>query len=173
MDERPVDKAGVSWGDVIIALGTLVLGTYFIIGAFNIRVLSSYARVGPRFFPFLVASGLLLCGALLLIGALRGERALPEGGEDVDVTAPADWWAVLIVSAALLADILLIERLGFVLASTILFWGVAFGFGSRRYLRDALVGLILAAMVYGVFTRLLDLNLPTGVLPLALLSVGG
>ena len=171
-EQIEANEAGVSWGDLVIALGTLALGIYFVIGAFNIRVLSSYARVGPRFFPFLVAAGLLFCGALLLVGALRGERALPEGGEDVDVTAPADWRAVLILSAALLADVLLIERLGFVLASSLLFWGVAFGFGSRRYLRDALVGLILAAVVYGVFTRLLDLNLPAGLLPLAVMSGG-
>lgn len=177
---EPPDKAGrvdqqvgFPWGDMLVALGALALGAYFVMGAFNIRVLPNYARIGPRFFPFLVAAGLLLCGVLLVVGALRGERAIPEGGEDVDVRAPADWLAIVILGAAGLADILLIERLGFVPASAVLFWGVAFGFGSRHYLRDALVGLALSAVVYGVFTRLLDLNLPAGVLPLAALSLGG
>ena len=165
-------ETGFPWGDFAMALGVLALGSYFVVGALNIRVLSSYARVGPRFFPFLVAGGLLLCGALLLVGALRGQRAAPEGGEDVDVRARGDWRAVLILSVALFADIFLLERLGFVLASTVLFWGVAFGFGSRHYLRDVLVGLVLAVIVYGVFTRLLDLNLPAGLLPLLTFSVG-
>lgn len=165
-EELTTEPQGFPWGDGLIALGVLALGSYFVVGALNIRVLSSYARVGPRFFPFLVAGGLLLCGALLLVGALRGERAAPEGGEDVDVQARADWRAVLILSVALSADILLIERVGFILASTVLFWGAAFGFGSRHYLRDVLVGLMLSVVVYGVFTRLLDLNLPAGPLPL-------
>jgi len=151
-------------GDLLVALGVLGLGVFFTVGASIITVLPSYARIGPRFFPLVVAAGLLVCGLLLLFGALHGEVAPPEGGEDVDVHAPTDLRALLVLSAALLLDVLLIERLGFVLASTLLFWGTALGFGSRHYLRDALVGLVLSVVVYLAFTRLLDLNLPPGVL---------
>lgn len=155
-----------------MALGVLALGGYFLQGAFKVRLLSGYDRVGPRFFPYLVAGGLLLCGTLLLVQALRGHGASPEATEDVDTQAPADWKPVLVLSVALLADILLIERLGFVLSSTLLFWGVCLGFGSRRYLRDISSGLVLALTAYLTFTRLLDLNLPAGILPLVSLLTG-
>ncbi|HEX7022337.1 MAG TPA: tripartite tricarboxylate transporter TctB family protein [Trueperaceae bacterium] len=160
-------------GDLFMSLGVLALGTYFVVGAFNIRVLPSYARIGPRFFPLLVAGGLLLCGLLLLLQALRGQAAPPEETEDVDVAARPNWLAVAVLAAALLADVLLIERLGFVLASTLLFWGVAFGFGSRFYLRDVLAGLVLSLVAYLAFTRLLDLTLPAGILPLATRLLAG
>ena len=168
-EEREPHESGestLSWGDLGMALGTLALGVFFLVGGLNIRVTSSYDQIGPRFFPFLVAGGLLLCGALLLVQALRGAAAPLEEAEDVDVHARANWLALVILSAALLLDILLIERIGFVLGSLVLFWGVAFGFGSRAYVRDVLTGLALSLTVYLAFTRLLDLNLPAGILPL-------
>lgn len=155
----------IPWSDLLFALGVLALGTYFAFGAFNIRVLPSYARVGPRFFPLLTSGGLLLCGFLLCVQALRGKAALPEEAEDVDADAPSDWRAVLWLCAALLLDAVLIRRLGFVLASTVLFWLAAVGFGNRTHLRTLLIGFTLALLVHLAFTRLLDLTLPQGILP--------
>jgi len=37
-------------------------------------------------------------------------------------------------------------------------------FGSRRYLRDAAIGVILSAVIFLGFTRGLDLSLPAGIL---------
>lgn len=153
------------WGDLAFALGVLALGGYFAFGAFEIRVLPSYARIGPRFFPLLVALGLLGCGVLLTALALRGVAGRPEEAEDVDADAPSDWRAVAWLGAGLLADVLLMRPLGFVLASTALFWLTAIGFGSRAHARTLGIGFALALLVYLAFTQLLDLTLPQGVLP--------
>jgi len=165
----PSPRSRLPLGDLLVALGVLALGGYFAYGALTISVAQTYARVGPRFFPLLVAAGLLLCGALLLIEALRGRAAPPEAGEDVDADLPPDLRAVGTVAAALVVYVLLLESAGFVVASAALFWGVALAFGSRAWLRDPLLGLALALVVYGAFTRLLGLRLPAGVLaPLGL-----
>ena len=155
-------------GDLFVSLGVLALGGFFAYGALQINVTQSYARVGPRFFPFLVTAGLLICGAILLAQALRGRAADPEGGEDVDADAPTDWRAVALVAVGLVGTALLMERLGFPLTAGLLFWAVAFAFGSRSPFAPV-YGLALAFVVYLAFTRLLDLNLPAGVLgPLGL-----
>ena len=115
-----------------------------------------------------MAAGLLVCGAFLLAQALRGLAADPEGGEDVDADAPTDWRAVALVAAGLVGTALLMERLGFPLTAGLLFWAVALAFGDRSPLAPV-YGLVLASLVYLAFTRLLDLNLPAGVLePLGL-----
>lgn len=150
-------------GDLFVSLGVLALGGGFAYGALQVNVTQSYARVGPRFFPFLVAAGLLVCGALLLAQALRGRAADPEGGEDVDAAAPTDWRAVALVAGGLVGAALLMERLGFPLTAGGLFWAVALAFGNRSPLAPV-YGLALASLVYLAFTRLLDLNLPAGVL---------
>lgn len=161
-------RVGLPLGDLLVALGVLALGGFFAYGALQINVTQSYARVGPRFFPLLVAAGLVVCGALLLAQALRGRAADPEGGEDVDADAPTDWRAVLLVAVGLVLTALLMERLGFPVTAGGLFWAVAFAFGSRSPLAPA-VGVGLALVVYLAFTRLLGLDLPAGVLaPLGL-----
>ncbi len=135
-------------------------------------MLPTYSRIGPRFFPYVVAIGTLACGALLLISALRGQRSAPEGGEDIDLSARDNLRPVLVIAVALALGTLLMERAGFVLASTVLFTGVALGFGSFRILRNLGVGLVLALTIYLSFTRLLDLNLPAGLLPLLGAALG-
>ena len=144
----------------MIALGVLGLAAFFLVGAMQIRVSPGYAHIGPRFFPFLVSGGLAVCGLALLLEALQPR---PAGvGEGEPERLPINWGAVLVVGAALLVQQLLLERAGFVVASALLFWGVAFAFGSRRYARDGLIGVTLAVAAYLAFTYLLDLNLPGG-----------
>jgi putative tricarboxylic transport membrane protein len=159
----------VAVADLIFALGVLAFGTFFLVGVFSIRVLPSYANIGPRFFPFVVSVGLLLCGSFLLMRALLGKQAQPQQEENVDVTAKPNWRALAFLAGFLLLHLLLIERLGFIVASSLLFWGVAFSFGSKGYLRDTLIAIILSTLVYFVFTRLLNLNLPEGILPFMVL----
>ena len=57
---------------------------------------------------------------------------------------------------------LVINTAGFVLAAVALFTCVARGFGSRRWLRDAAIGLLLGLAVFLFFVRFLNVNLPAG-----------
>ena len=61
---------------------------------------------------------------------------------------PTDWKSVGIIVAGLIAHMNLLKPLGFVPAGLILFMSVAFAFGSRRYGRDTIVGLLLVLFAY-------------------------
>jgi putative tricarboxylic transport membrane protein len=159
-------RRSLPWGDLLVAVGVLGLGGFFLEGALSLRVLPSYARIGPRFFPVLVGVALSACGAALLVQALRGVRGVPEEAEDAEASAATDWAPVAVIVAALALHALLVSRLGFVLSSALLYAGVALGFGERRLWRSGAVGLVLALAAYLAFTRLLGLRLPAGVLPL-------
>ena len=50
--------------------------------------------------------------------------------------------------------------LGFVPASAVLFAAAARLLGSRRGLRDSFIGVLTAALLFGVFTRGLGVDLP-------------
>lgn len=169
-DMAPVSTAPwlrrIAVGDALVALLVLLYGIYLINGAGLIRVLPVYSRIGPRFFPYLVGIGAVVCGALLLVGALRGFRSEPEGGEDVDLGVRDNLRPVLVIGVALALGTLLMKPAGFVLAATLIFTGVALAFGSRRQLRDVAIGLLLSLGAYLAFTKLLSLTLPAGVLPL-------
>ena len=91
------------------------------------------------------------------MGRIAG-KVLDEAGK------PIAWPAFAWVSAALIGYGLLVERAGFVLASTLLFVLVARGFDSRRWLLNALTGAVLAVLIFAIFNYGLGLTLPAGVL---------
>ena len=59
---------------------------------------------------------------------------------------------VVRIALGLVSFVALLNLAGFVAAGTVLFACTASAFGSRRWLRDALVGLTLCATVYVTFT---------------------
>jgi hypothetical protein len=61
-----------------VAGGVLALGVLLASGALTIPAAAGYAGVGPNFLPWVVATGLLLCGALPGLGGVQ--RRLPPDG---------------------------------------------------------------------------------------------
>ena len=87
-----------------------------------------------------------------------------EGGEDIELNAPADWKTVAVLVGGFVANILLIETLGWPLSGAILFYVAAFALGSRSPLRDIAIALGLGFLSYYLFSNALGIPLPTGVL---------
>jgi putative tricarboxylic transport membrane protein len=85
-------------------------------------------------------------------------------GEEVD--GGVQWLTPALLGAALCGYVFALEPAGFVLASAVFFVVAARILGSRRPLRDVLVGVLLALAVYLGFTYLLTISLPSGVLPI-------
>jgi putative tricarboxylic transport membrane protein len=143
---------------LLLALGVLVLTD-----ALTMDVdITQRGPVGPKTVPIVVGVGLLVIAALLAVDVLRGGRGEAEGGEDVDLSEPADWRTVLLLSGIFLGAAALIEPAGFPVAGALLFWGAAFALGSRRVDRDPLIAAVLSLITYVVFDKLLGVPLPGG-----------
>ncbi|HEX6103240.1 MAG TPA: tripartite tricarboxylate transporter TctB family protein [Alphaproteobacteria bacterium] len=143
-------------GSFLIAAALAALGLYMLWETWSIPVQVTYARVGPRVFPVLVASGLLLNAIWLAFEAWRSPE--PAGAGEPPVYWPALGW----ISAGLLLEAALLERIGFPLSAALLFVLTARGFGSTALLRDAAIGLALALLAWFGFTYGLGLTLPAG-----------
>ena len=63
--------------------------------------------------PVVLGVALLVIAVLLARDVLRGGHGEAEGGEDVDLSHPSDWRTVLLLIAAFLANVVLIDRVGF------------------------------------------------------------
>jgi putative tricarboxylic transport membrane protein len=175
--ENSEQKTRASFAELAAAGGIALLGIFLGVGSFSIPPGVGYDRIGPRFFPSLVAGGLTLLGVWLAATALRrgsakiAERKTAEEQTHGTNSVPwlpggdqTNWRALGFLAAGLLACLALFERAGFVMASSVLFWVAARGFGSRRPLRDAVIAVVLSVLVYVAFTRGLGLSLPGGVL---------
>ena len=113
----------------------------------------SYEPVGPRAFP------LLLAGLMALGGAWLALRPGPHGfGLGREHLRPIGLAVVAIfVYAALF------EMLGFPLATTAMALPVGMAFGGS-WKQSLAGGVVLGFVLYGLFDKLLDVVLPTGLL---------
>jgi putative tricarboxylic transport membrane protein len=146
--------AGVAAGLILAALAVLIAWN-----TFHMRIPPNYARVGPQVFPYAAAIILvILAGCFIWQSATgRPDRLAPDSDQ-------TDWRALGAIAAGFLFEILFIKTLGFILSSTVLFIAVSLAFGSRKYFRDVVVALLLSTGAFLVFTKLLNLQLPAGIL---------
>ena len=158
-----VNTAKATRAELILSLGVLALGLAAAVVAWRLPEGGGYARIGPNFMPKLVSGGLILLGVWLLVERFTGGWREPvesdpaARGEHAFLPSAFVW-----VSAGLLAQLVLINSAGFVLAAAVLFACVAKGFGSRRWLRDLALGLALGLGVFAFFVSFLNVNLPAG-----------
>lgn len=118
--------------------------------------------VSPQTFPYVVAVFTSLVGFVLIIDVLRGHLGIPEGNEPGDPFVGANFKTMAIIASAIALHVILLEIAGYVIAATVCFFGVGYGFGARKYLKDFGVSLVFALIVYFSFTKGLNINLPSG-----------
>jgi putative tricarboxylic transport membrane protein len=148
-----------------VAVLLLVLGGIVLWDASHITSgVAQLGAVGPAAVPILVGILLLACAVGLAVDVLRGGRGEAEGGEDVDLTAPSDWRTLLLLVAAFLANVVLMDPVGWWFSGAVLFWGSVYALGSRRYVRDAVLAFMMSFLTYYVFAVGLGIFLPAGVL---------
>ena len=68
----------------------------------------------------------------------------------------------MLLVAGILVELTFMESLGFIPASAALFWLTARAFDPHHPVRDGMLAVALSAAAYVIFTRLLDVSLPTG-----------
>lgn len=151
---------------LLVSAAVLLLAGGLAYGAWFISSVAGYAGVGPNFLPWVVATVLLICGLALLREALRGgfrHMEAPSGA------GRGDWKGFAWLSAGVLLNAALLTRIGFVFSCTLCFMlavrglriseGKAAG-GVAQTARDAVTGLLIAAPVFWMFSKLLNINLP-------------
>ena len=147
-----------------VALLLLVLGGWALIDALNLPDVQNRGPVGPKTVPIAVGILLVVTAVLLAIDILRGGRGEQEAGEDVDLGHGSDWKTLGLLVVAFVANILLIERLGWPVSGAVLFFGTTFALGSRHLIRNAIISIALSVGTWYLFNLGLGIALPVGIL---------
>jgi putative tricarboxylic transport membrane protein len=71
---------------------------------------------------------------------------------------------VLLLVGAFLANVALIDVVGWWFSGAVLFWGCVYALGSRHYVRDAVLAFAMSFLTYYLFAGGLGIALPAGVL---------
>jgi putative tricarboxylic transport membrane protein len=151
-------------GELAFAGSLLIIGLIVVVDSFNMLVPPGSGIIGPQIFPYLVGGFIITIAVGLAIQIFRGNLGIPEGTEFGDLVDKTDYKSLAMVAGAMLTFPILIERAGFVIATTVVFWGVSFAFGATKLLKNLAVSLIFSLIVYLAFSKGLNVNLPAGIL---------
>ena len=153
-------------GPRVFAVAILAFGLFVLLGTFQISGREGFSPAGPRFFRLIVAVGLLVFGALFLLSTtLRRDRYLGEKAAAEGVVT--NWPTTGMVAAILVVYAFLLNPLGYIVATALLFPAVAYVLGSRgrrKFLRNLAISVALGVLVFFSFTELLGVRLPDGLL---------
>ncbi len=152
----------MKFNDAVFGLILLVLGVAVL------AVVQGYPKipgqqVGPALFPGLIAAGLCICGALLLLNGRRDRAVSPWVHLDEWIHSPRHVIAFAVVLLGVVFYILASDTLGFLLTSFFIL--VALMWSLKVPTRRAVVTAIIATLViHTIFYKLLRVPLPWGVL---------
>jgi putative tricarboxylic transport membrane protein len=149
----------------------IVVAVLVIVGGFlvysGLTLDEGFAKVdpvGPKFFPLAIGVAALVLAVIMAVAIPRGSKGEADAGEDIDPEAPGDWRTVGLLIALFVAMILLVNSLGWVITSALFFAGAATILGSRHYVRNVVIGVVLALASFYAFYSGLGIPLPAGIL---------
>ena len=150
-----------------LALVFAVLAAGYIAMAWQIPTFPLPRPVDSDLFPKVLGFSLLILSVFLFF-----ERPTPiAGADEIDQEATqgpmlfTPWARVIVTSLAIAAYAFLLVPLGFVLASTLLCVGLTVYYGYRRHAINLATSLGVVLALYLTMTRVMDVYLPSGVLP--------
>jgi len=144
-----------------------LVGTYF-----QIPTSSIHQVVGPAVFPRAVGILMFLISVTYLIQQFRGyakevdEKRAAIIGADEKVETKADIKTMAIIVLIMIAYAFLFEPLGYAVTTFVSFMAGVLVLNRKHLLRDSIVGFIASFGMYFIFTSLLRVQLPEGVLSL-------
>lgn len=181
--ERAPDR-----GILIVAGVLLVIAGLLIYGNLTMKV-GDNGAFGPQTFPWIVAGICLLAAGLIVVEVLRHPRPVPSvpeqdsfsgvsvlhdpfdetvapklKAEAAEVPAGVNWVKLGTALAALVGFTLILEPIGWLISATLLFWAMSVALGGRRHVTGLIMGLGLASLIQVVFSGMLGMSLPAGLL---------
>ena len=141
------------WPVLGIAAALAVAAAVLFWDASLLNVKGFAARFGPAIFPRLIGGLLLIMAVWTAVAAWRGD---PPPREKDDL--PPILWII----GGLAAQMLLLTTAGFSIATGLLFAATVKAFGRGPLWQTIPIGVVFAFAVWFIFSKGLDLTLPTG-----------
>ena len=183
---RPAPVRGV----LVIAAVLVVIAGLLIYGNLTMKV-ASPGPFGPQAFPWIVAVVCLLAAALIVIEQIRHPRTIADGfnpdpfsgvgvvhdpfdeslapklkAEAAEDAPPegVNWIKLGSALAAMVVFTLILEPVGWLISATLLFAAMSLSLGGKKVVASLVIGLGLASVIQIVFSGMLGMTLPAGIL---------
>ena len=150
-------------------LNDAVFGLLFmLLGAVVLAAIQGYPKipgqpVGPALFPGIIATGLCVCGALLVAKGIRGRSEQPWLTWEDWVRSPRHALALAVLLGSIVFYILAANALGFLVTAMLVLLAL-FLVLRVRPMSAVVIAVVASLLVHFAFYKLLRVPLPWGVL---------
>lgn len=121
--------------------------------------------LGPKAFPRLLGAGLLLAAVALLVETFTSRRAAARVAPALKEVDRSTYWLVAAVVVWMGLYVAAFEPLGYALSTTLFLAALMSYFRPRKWAGNLLTAVLYSFASYWMFSRLLAVSLPRGVLP--------
>ena len=138
---------------VLIFAASLKLGT------------GDHQNPGPGFMALLASALLFFLSLAVFIKNLRISRRKDQGDQEEENASRITWERLkkpIILGTALVVYSLILEGVGFVIATFLLMFVMIVTYEPKKWYRDLLIAVLLASMSFFIFDRWLQVQLPAG-----------
>ena len=118
-------------------------------------------KIGPSYFPNVLAVGLIFFSLILIVYALLGRS---KGESEAISLKDKGVQRALVSLVAIVAYAVLLNPLGYPIVTVLLVSGVMILLGKRRPIQIVCVSLATTFVVWLLFAKLLMLSMPMGIL---------
>ena len=151
--------------DRIIFILTVILAVVYLYATEQFPSLEIGDPLGPKAFPRLLGIGLLMTASGLLAGILRAPKTGASSGEKKGSGVHRHYLVAVatVVWTGLYFAVFI--RLGYAIATTVYLLALMACFHRGKWKTNLLTSALYGFISYLMFTRLLDVSLPRGILP--------
>jgi hypothetical protein len=120
---------------------------------------------GPGFIA--LAAGLFMAGVglVMIFTALLAAASIRNKGDFARVLGSISWFRVLSTLGLLFAYAFLLDRLGYILTTFLVMWGLFFDWEKKNLFVSILLALLTTGSSYLFFEKLLLVRFPGGIWP--------
>jgi putative tricarboxylic transport membrane protein len=144
--------------DFITSIIWMGLGIIVVISSYRLK-LGSLGNPGAGLMPFVLGISLSLCSIPILIGSLTTkERERHEG-----IWSGIEFKKLILVPVSLIGYAMILEKVGFLVATFLLLFTLFKIIGSRRWSFALAVSILVVLLSYLLFVTLLKVEMPSGI----------
>lgn len=142
----------------IISLALAILGAAIAFGGVKLG-LGKVSLPGPGFFPLVAGMTLTIFAGVVLWDNKRKSSKTEGIVEWVNIR----WKQILLTLVSLIAYANLLESIGFIISTILLLMALFRSYESEKWIFTILKSALISMVVYVVFEKIFQLNLPHGI----------
>jgi hypothetical protein len=135
------------------------LGVFIAVGSYKLG-LGRFTKPGPGLLPFILGIILSICSIPILIGSLHTIITAKTKRENEGIWKGVNLKKIGLVVACLIAYAILLEKIGYILTTSIVFFFLFKIANSQKWQTILIISFLLASISYLIFYVLLQVQLP-------------